>query len=198
MTTRKPPKALNKSAADIAANARAERERKAASKAALKTERKTDPVPAKLVVTEDQAKADARHAQDRANAVATAKADAEATGTTFEAMCADMGIDEHGAPIQTAKVPYNGPMLALVAARKAYIKAANGIACNGDKLATLCGQHTRDATVRALIRALGLPGNPYAHLNPGQQSMNLRNKARHAVNNGFLSFAQIEAAYAAI
>jgi hypothetical protein len=34
---------------------------------------------------------------------------------------------------------------------------------------------------------LGLPGNPYLTLNPGQQSMNLRNRLRHAIRNGFVT-----------
>ena len=39
-----------------------------------------------------------------------------------------------------------------------------------------------------------LHGNPYAHLNPGQQSMNLRNKARAQLKAGLLKLADVEAA----
>lgn len=85
------------------------------------------------------------------------------------------------------KTKYNGPMLALKTARKAYVKAANGIQCNGDDLAIMCGQYPRETVVKGLIQALGLPGNPYLSLNPGQQSMNLRNKARHALKAGLVT-----------
>jgi hypothetical protein len=79
----------------------------------------------------------------------------------------------------------------------AYQKAENGQPCCGDAIAVLCGQYSREVIVGALVAALGLPGNPYAHLNPGQQSMNLRNKARAAVKNGQLELATIEAALVA-
>ena len=86
-------------------------------------------------------------------------------------------------------------MLALVSARKSYIVGANGILNNGDRLAALCGQYTREQTVTALVKALKLPGNPYLALNPGQQSMNLRNKARNALKNGTLTLVEVSAAY---
>jgi hypothetical protein len=77
------------------------------------------------------------------------------------------------------------------------VKAANGILCNGDRLATICGEHDRATTVKALIVALKLPNNPSLALNPGQQSMNLRNKARNALKNGTLTYAEVDAAFAA-
>jgi hypothetical protein len=145
-----------------------------------------------LALTQAKQRAD----QDAANALATAKADAEATGVTLEAMLADMGIDAEGRPVALDdKTRYQGPMLALVSARKAYVKAANGILCNGDQLANICGKHDRATTVKALIVALKLPGNPYLALNPGQQSMNLRNKARNALKNGVLTLAEVQAAF---
>lgn len=209
MTDRRPPKALNKSASDIAVNARIERARKATSKAALKAElaaqnaatfgAPTQPDPAVVAAQQVQAEETRkeRAKADHAAALVTAQADADATGVTLEEMLAEMGIDAEGAPLVTerSKLPYDGPMVALKAARRSYVKAANGIQCNGDGLATLCGARTREQTVRALIAAMGLGSNPYTHLNPGQQSMNLRNKARHQVNIGILTFAQIEAAF---
>ena len=81
------------------------------------------------------------------------------------------------AAVQTAKAAqakadqkarYAGPMLALRAAARAYVKPANGNPCCGDRLAEACGAYTREVVVKGLIAALGLPGNPYVHLNAGQ------------------------------
>jgi hypothetical protein len=242
MTTRQAVKALNQSAQTVASSAKAEKERKAASKAALAAQRKADAAtpplglaakPADDEVAETVARGqriaeaalaerEARKADDARNALAAHRADyealyypdGEANGEdhygSFEAYLADQGVAPDGSPLEAADEPkaggkprYEGPMLALKQARRAYVKAANGIACNGDKLALLCGKYSREHTVKALRLALeqaNLGGNfpfPYLHLNPGQQSMNLRNKARHAVSNGFLSHTAIEAAYEA-
>ena len=94
----------------------------------------------------------------------------------------------------TTKARYAGPMLALRAAARSYVKPANGNPCCGDRLAETCGAYTREVVVQGLIAALGLPGNPYLHLNPGQQSMNLRNKARQALKSGAVTIEQIETA----
>lgn len=189
-TKRAPVKALNQTPANIRKASEAERARKQASKKALhaaldaeKTAKKPKPVIIEPTAEELQMKRDTEYA----NYLKALREDAAALGVDPEAY-----ITEQLKPVKTQ---YTGPMLALKSARKTYVKAANGIQCNGDNLATLCGLHTREETVAALIIALGLPGNPYTHLNPGQQSMNLRNKARHQVNTGALSFAQIEAAF---
>ena len=75
---------------------------------------------------------------------------------------------------------YAGPMLRLRErlAEGAYQKAPNGQPCCGDQVATLLGTLAPAAVIRACIVAMNLPANPYAHLNVGQQSMNLRNKLR--------------------
>lgn len=116
-------------------------------------------------------------------------------GTSFADYLLSQGFNADGTPSKAhnAKTPYSGPMCALKTARRTYVKAANGILCNGSPLAMLCGQYSRDVVVAALIDALKLPGNPYLLLNPGQQSMNLRNKARHAINELRLSIAEVEA-----
>jgi hypothetical protein len=115
--------------------------------------------------------------------------------TTFAEYLTSQGFAADGSPLKAhdAKTPYSGPMCALKTARKTYVKAANGILCNGSPLALLCGQYKREVVVAALIAALDLPGNPYLTLNPGQQSMNLRNKARHAISEGRLSLDRVEA-----
>lgn len=213
--TRAPVRVLAQTPATVRAGAEAEKQRKAESKAALKAARGAAKAAKEQVTPEPalhDAHAHAYHAHayhaakmaDRHAAEALAyrqalEVDAKALGhETPEAIAAY--VAEQLAPVDEpkAKTPYNGPMIALKTARLAYTKAKNGIQCNGDKLATLCGAHSREETVAALVLALGLPGNPYLKLNPGQQSMNLRNKARHAVSNGTLSFAQIEAAYAKV
>lgn len=196
MATRSKIHPVNKTPAQVQADARADRERKAASKKALKASLASEPVV--LTQAESPAPKTDHTAEDHANALATCKADAEATGVSFEEMAAEMGIDpKTGAPAVEEKQAYDGPMVALKTARLAYVAAKNGILCNGDPLAVLCGQHSREETVTALIKALKLEGNPYSRLNPGQQSMNLRNKARHALKNGLLTMAEVHAAYKA-
>lgn len=75
---------------------------------------------------------------------------------------------------------YQGSMLRLRErlAEGAYKKAENGQPCCGDQVATLLGSLAPAQVIRACVAAMALPSNPYAHLNIGQQSMNLRNKLR--------------------
>lgn len=93
------------------------------------------------------------------------------------------------------ELTYFGPMLALRTAAKTYVKAANGILCNGDQLAIECGKYSREVTVTGLLHALIdaklEAGNRYAHMNPGQQSMNLRNRCRNQIKAGTLTMAQV-------
>ena len=198
----RPVRPLRQSATEVAKAAKADKERKAASKAALKavlnavhdsdadeSEVLVQKPAAPIGTPSQKALDEARHADN----LEAAKAEAEATGMSFEEACESMGIDPNTGAPAIDKTPYNGPMVALKAARKTYVKAANGILCNGSPLAILCGQYKREIVVKALIAALKLEGNPYAHLNPGQQSMNLRNKARHAIGQGTLSMAEVEA-----
>lgn len=81
---------------------------------------------------------------------------------------------------------YNGPMLALRARAKSgvYTRQPNGQPACGDEVATILGVLTPAQVVRACIVAMALPGNPYTHLNIGQQSMNLRNKLRGCLKRG--------------
>lgn len=186
---------INKAPTKVAREAAAEQARKEASKAALHAvidpPKPVAPVVDPVVVQKQRSE---RAIQDAKNALSMAKADAEATGVTLEAMLAEMGIDAEGFPLVEEKQRYDGPMLALVSARKHYIKAPNGILCNGDGLATALGALTREQVCAVLIKAMGLGSNPYLHLNPGQQSMNLRNKARQQLIKGQLSMAVIAAA----
>lgn len=179
--TRQPVKPLNKTPEVVAANAKAEQERKKASKKALRESlqpvKPAKPVPAEK--TEEQ-----RQAEHEAY-LAALRVDAEALGVDPDAYIAEQ--------LQEVKTGYVGPMLALRTAVKNYVKAANGQPCCGDELASLCGAHPRETVVTALVAALGLGHNPYAHLNPGQQSMNLRNKARAALKSGLIQVADVDA-----
>lgn len=216
-TKRAPVKIVNKTASAVAKNAAAEKARKTASKAALQADLKAaDPKELAKAVKFLEAQMKAEASQPTPEAL-KAKADADhaaylqtlredAHATWFASLDAvqqeevnngersipdgyvDAYIAEQLAPV---KAKYNGPMLALKTARKAYVKAANGIQCNGDDLAMMCGQYPRETVVKGLIQALGLPGNPYLSLNPGQQSMNLRNKARHALKAGLVTSAHV-------
>jgi hypothetical protein len=75
-----------------------------------------------------------------------------------------------------------------------YVKAANGQPCCGDLVATIFGTLTPADTIAACQIALGLGHNPYAHLNIGQQSMNLRNKLRNALKRGEFGFGVVREA----
>lgn len=185
-TRRQPIKALAHTAEQIAASAKADAERKAASKARVKAAAKAKPEPetAKPETAEQiAAKAAAKTAADHEAYLAALRIDAAALGVDPDAYIAEQ--------LQPVRVRYAGPMLALRRAVGGYVKAQNGQPCCGDTLAVLCGQYPREAVVAGLIAALKLDSNPYAHLNPGQQSMNLRNKARTALRDGFLQLADV-------
>lgn len=134
--------------------------------------------------------------------IAALKVDAQAMidsgdwmGTVEEYVAKELDLPEDAANRKLKREQtYFGPMLALRTAAKSYVKAKNGILCNGDDLAQAVGHLTREDVCTALIAALKLPGNPYLHLNPGQQSMNLRNKARQALKSGTLTMAEVRAA----
>jgi hypothetical protein len=189
--TRQPIKALNKSAETIAVQAKAEKQRKAESKKALRSRLaydgdKTPKAPKPEPIAKS---ADAKKAEHDAY-VQALRVDAEALGVDPDTYVAEQLAD-------TPKSGYVGPMLALRTAVKKYVVAANGQPCCGDDLASICGAYPREAVVAGLVAALGLGSNPYLHLNPGQQSMNLRNKARTAIKSGVLTADQIRAALAA-
>lgn len=129
---------------------------------------------------------------------------------TFEAYLAENGYNADGSPMpvddeppaavpKTSKAQYVGPMLALRSAAKTYVKGANGNPHCNDPVAALLAGVSREATVLALGSLLFVKGvttsvNPYSKLNPGQQSMNLRNKLRGAMKNGFVTLEDIKQA----
>ena len=186
--TRQPIKAINKSAEVVAENAKVERDRKAASKKALRAA--TAPKTPKTPKPEPVAKSAEAKAAEHAAYVQALRVDAEALGVDADTYIAEQLAD-------TPKSGYVGPMLALRTAVKKYVVAPNGQPCCGDDLAGICGAYPREAVVAGLVAALGLGSNPYLHLNPGQQSMNLRNKARTALKSGTVTADQIRTALAA-
>lgn len=72
-----------------------------------------------------------------------------------------------------------------------YAKAANGQPSCGDQVADALGVLKPEQVIEACMVALGISTNPYAHLNIGQQSMNLRNKLRGALKRGDFGFGVV-------
>ena len=68
-----------------------------------------------------------------------------------------------------------------------YVKGSNGQMRTTDALAIVLEVVSVPNMVPLLKEVLGLVENPYPQLNQGQQSMNLRNKLRHAIRNGFVT-----------
>lgn len=152
---------------------------------------------APVVPPVDPAVVAAKQQAEREAALAAQRVDFEALmpeDQTFDEFLADAGYNPDGSVRVAEKQTYQGPMLALVTARRHYVKAPNGILCNGDLLATALGGLNREQVVDVLVQALGMGSNPYTALNPGQQSMNLRNRARVAVRKGTLKLEDIVAA----
>lgn len=210
--SRQPIKALNKTAETIVKNAQAEKTRKRESKKALRESLKPEQ-PAKPVKPIAEKTAEQRQAEQEAY-IAALRVDAEATWfaglseveqeevNNGERHCPEEFVQDYinkqldGTPKEsTAK--YTGPMLALRDAAKHYVTGKNGNPHNNDALAQALDGLSREEVVATLIKAMKLESNPYLHLNPGQQSMNLRNKARGQIKNGFLTIEEIKAAVAA-
>jgi len=210
--TRAPIKAINKSTASVAAGAAADKARKAASKKALAESLKPAPKPkaAPKVKTAEQQQA------EQEKYIAALRVDAESTWYTglnaVEQAEADNGerqcpeefvqayITEQLDGVKTAKpeASYIGPMLVLRDAAKHYVTGKNGNPHCNDAMAQLLDGLERPEVVTVLIAAMKLDGNPYTHLNPGQQSMNLRNKARGQMKAGLLKPEDIQAAIKAL
>lgn len=158
-----------------------------------KTKTRRTPAAAAPVLTSEEKIAAARAAAAAA-ALEQARIDAEATGRPIAEVLADLGLAADGTRLPV-RYGYTGPMLALRDAEKNYEIAQNGNPCNGDGLAKICGKFPRDEVVKTLIKVLKLESNPYYHLNPGQQSMNLRNKTRGALAKGEIRMGDVIAAF---
>jgi flagellar biosynthesis GTPase FlhF len=86
---------------------------------------------------------------------------------------------------------YAGSMLALRDARVRYVKAMNGRLRSTDEIAQVFDAVDPMGVVAIAMRALNLEANPYARLNIGQQSMNLRNRLRGALKKGIVTLDAI-------
>jgi hypothetical protein len=97
---------------------------------------------------------------------------------------------------KSTNVPQFHPMLVLREATRSgvYVRAPNGQPNCDDRLARMLGTLTGPQVVAVCVIALDLPVNPYPHLNLGQQSMNLRNRLRAALNRGDFGFGVVEEA----
>jgi hypothetical protein len=128
-------------------------------------------------------------------------------GTSFEAWLAEQGFNPDGsvkeaidapAPKAKSELGYQGPMLALRDAAKHYVTGKNGNPHCADNVAVALDGLTREQVVSVVGNFLKDhkvidSTNPYAHLNPGQQSMNLRNKLRGALKAGLVTIDQLKA-----
>lgn len=88
---------------------------------------------------------------------------------------------------------YTGPMLALADAVKSgkYVKGLNGQLRSENPLAVALDGVQPSDVVRIGLDLLKLEVNPYAALNMGQQSMNLRNKLRGAIKKEAISLTDV-------
>ena len=84
-----------------------------------------------------------------------------------------------------------GVMLALRSAKDKYVKSATGQLRSTDELATALDAVPPSGVIEMGLKLLNLEMNPYSHLNTGQQSMNLRNKLRGAINKGLVTIADV-------
>lgn len=152
---------------DLAAKQAAEKQaaKEAATKAKIEAKEKAN--------AEKKAAAEAK-AKERAEA--KAKRDAEKAAEK-EAAKAEKKPRER---------TYEGSMLALSArvSDGTYVKGVNGQLRSNDDIAIAMESVPAQKTVPLLLEVLKLGTNPYAHLNYGQQSMNLRNRLRGAVRKG--------------
>lgn len=159
----------------------------AEAKAAAKAQREADKA-AKVKAAEDaKAAKEAAKLEKAAAKEADKLAKAEARAAAKAAAKAE----------REAKLAELGPqskMSALRDAKKNYVKSATGQLRANDELAQALDAVPPLKVVPLAIELLQLPENPYGRLNVGQQSMNLRNKLRGALNRKVLTIDQIVAA----
>lgn len=96
---------------------------------------------------------------------------------------------------KAAAEPAGTDMSALSEKVKAgiYVKGKNGQLRSNDEIALAMEVVPAKQTVSILLKALGLPENPYSALNYGQQSMNLRNRLRGVVRKGTVTIEALKA-----
>lgn len=171
-----------KSDAQILADSKAARE--AEAKAAA-DQKKADKQAAADKKAADKAEKDQKRADDKARAEAEKKERAEAKAKAKEERDARM--------VELSAGRAAGSMLALADKVKqgVYVKSATGQLHSGDALATALDGISATDVIRIGLDTLKLEDNPYAALNVGQQSMNLRNRMRGAIKKEVLTIATI-------
>jgi hypothetical protein len=215
--TRQAVKPLNQSAQSVQANAAAEKARKAASRKALKeakqaatTEvaKQNDVAPRESTPPSLESLQEAQACNNAAwletmavdfealNEGKAARVDGVNTDE-FTAYLKSQNVNSDGSAYVPTGIGYQGPMLALRAAAVNYVTGKNGNPHCGDWMAIALDGLTREQVVARLGKLLFAKGittstNPYLGLNPGQQSMNLRNKARGAYGKGLLTDSDLK------
>jgi len=119
------------------------------------------------------------------------KSEVEAVDTQ-NVIAEDVSPPEPKAPRERT---YTGSMLALGDRVRAgtYVKGANGQLRASDDVALALESIPAKSMPSFLVGVLGLEANPYPHLNPGQQSMNLRNRLRGAIKAGTVTLDAVQA-----
>lgn len=163
--------------ADQAAREQAAKDKIAAKQAKIDAaaKKKADAEAAKAEAARVKAEKKAKADQERAEA-------AEARRKEREEAAAKAAAE--GKPVRERT--YEGSMLALSDRTKQgiYVKGANGQLRSTDPVAVVLETVPAPKMVELLMKVLGLEVNPYAALNYGQQSMNLRNRLRGAIRKG--------------
>lgn len=152
-----------------------------------------------------QAKADAavKAAADKAakkDAAAKAAVDAKAAQAAKQKERAEtvaankLARDTKAAELTAAGRTYTGTMTQLAERVKAgaYVKSMTGQLRSSDELAVALDAVPAMNVVILGLKALKLAENPYAALNIGQQSMNLRNRMRGAIKKGTLTLTEVK------
>ena len=135
------------------------------------------------------AKEEARAAKEAARAERAAKREAAKAEQAAQRAAARAEREA-----RAAELGPQGKMAALRQAKAGYTKSATGQLRSNDELAIALDAVPAANVVALALQLLQLGANPYAHLNPGQQSMNLRNKLRGAIKRGQVTIADVEAA----
>ena len=158
---------------------------KAAAKIAAKAEKALGVATAKAVRADVTAMAKGAKAEARAEVAAAARAVRAAAKDARAARLSDLDAD--------GERKYTGTMLALAdrVREGVYVKGVTGQLRSDDELAQLLDGVPPNGVVQMAKAVLELEQNPYAHLNMGQQSMNLRNKLRGAVRKGVTTIGTI-------
>lgn len=149
---------------------------------------------------ETQAKIEAKEKaalerKEKADKRAAEKAEIEARKAERAAKAAEnkAAAEARAAELAASGRKYVGSMLSLADRVKQgmYVKGTNGQLRSNDEVAVALDGVKPVDVIKVGLDLLQLESNPYASLNVGQQSMNLRNRLRGAVRKGTLSVEAI-------